>query len=136
MNKMKSFYCLSLSLLVLATACLKLHSNALTVRWHDGVALYSVVYSVNGQEVGRGEKAYQEVFRRIERVPEGGRINFEFPADIAAVILDRVKIEEPLPCEGHDVERDQVNQLCLRRKLLISWKVYKPETYLRKKMPW
>ena len=63
-------------------------------------------------------------------------INFEFPADIAAVILDRVKIEEPLPFEGHDLERDQFNQLCLLRKLLISWKVYKPETYLRKKMPW
>lgn len=129
--KMKIFHCLAISLLFWATACSKSQSNSLTIRWHDGVALYSVVFIVNGEEVGRGEKAYQEVFKLIELAPEGSRISFEFPTDIAAVILDRVKREEPLPFEGHDAEREQFNKLCLRRKFIISWKVYHPETYLR-----
>ncbi|MCW0218563.1 MAG: hypothetical protein OJI67_09600 [Prosthecobacter sp.] len=127
MNYIYILLCLSLALM----SCDRQKKQGNIVHWHDGVALYSVVYSINGQELGRGKKAYESLIKQLSGLPGGSHITFRFPADIAGLILDRTQLEEPLPFDGHETERVNFNELMLKKGFTLTLDSYVPVEYVK-----
>ena len=115
----------------LVAGCRESRNSDHVVIWNDGVALYSVVYTIDGDEIGRGRAAYEDLIRRLEALPDGSRLKFKFPADIAGVLLDRTQREEPLPFDQHEPERMAFDALLLQKKFIVSFEGYVPVEYVR-----
>jgi hypothetical protein len=121
----------ALALCALAVSCSDSKSDGHVILWNDGVALYSVIYTFDGVEIGRGKAAYNKLIESLDKLPDGSRLKFTFPADVAGVLLDRTQLEEPLPFDRREQERTAFNALLLRKQFVLSFEAYIPKEYLR-----
>lgn len=101
------------------------------INWHDGVTIYTAVYFINGDEIGRGAEAYNKVLTYIASVPDESRITFEFPEDLAAILVDVEQTDDPLPFRKGDKERETFIKLMLSKRLSCSNSPFKPSNYLK-----
>ena len=96
-----------------------------TVRWDGGVTLYTVLFRFNDDTVGRGRMAYAKLIKRIESIPDGSHLRFEYPEDIAALMTELSQTTEPLPFRGYESERKYFVDMQVRKKLRVTINSYK-----------
>lgn len=132
---MKIIYQLLIIVLIACQACNRQDNSSQdrqhVVKWHDGVALYSVIYSLDDHEIGRGQEAYTRLIAALENLPDRSHVKFLFPLDVEQLLLDQTQEEQPLPFRGHEDEREKFLDIVERKKLVISFSSYRSPVFLK-----
>ena len=90
------------------------------IRWSHGVTLTSVIYTFDGDTLGRGEKAYESLMRLIQSLPNGSHLRIECPRDVAELMLEITGSMEPLPFHGYEKERSRFDAIRAEKLFRIT----------------
>lgn len=102
----------------------------MSVRWQDGITLYTATYFIEGSVVGRGPDAYKKLLETIEKLPDGSTFGVAAPVDLVDAILSADGDYDELPFRGREAEKREYDALCLRKKLSVTFSTFAPKEFL------
>lgn len=125
----------TLSMIFFISSCSKsdppiVNESKIVVEWGNGLTLKSTEYRLNGELIGRGEKAFDVLLAKLNDLPSNRIILFREPRDIAFAVHELEGDVGFLPFPHESEARAKFDVLCEQKHLIIETEMYDPIEYL------